>query len=166
MATDNDPLLTAGSPLASRILFTFRELRRDVLDLHAFLEMAGDKPPAQREAVLDAVADLVRRGVLQERGSDFYSLSESGRLALAGPRDITLLGRPNCHLCDDAQKIIASLAAKFGLPLREVNIDEDFALRQRYGNDIPVLFLGHEEIARHSLDANLLEEPLAKIAAA
>jgi glutaredoxin len=155
-----------GSPLASRILSTFGELRRDVLDLHAFLEMAGGNPPAQREAVLDTVADLVRRGLLQERGSDFYSLSESGRLALARPRELTLLSRPDCHLCDDARKIVAPLAANFSLSFREVNIDEDSALRQRYGNDIPVLFLGTEELARHSLNAKLLEERLAKIAAA
>jgi hypothetical protein len=166
MTTDNSPLLAANSPLAVRILSTFRELQRDVLDLHAFLEMAGGNPPEQREAVLDAVADLARRGLLCESGSDFYSLSENGRLALAGPRDLTLLGRPDCHLCDDARKIIVPLAAKFGLSLREVNIDEDFALRERYENDIPVLFLGSKEIARHSVNDGLLRDTLGTISRA
>jgi|HubBroStandDraft_1064217.scaffolds.fasta_scaffold477205_1 hypothetical protein len=166
MATDNSPLLAANSPLSHRILSTFGELQREVLDLHAFLEMTGGKPPEQREAVLDAVADLARRGLLRERGSDFYSLSEAGRLAMAGPRDLTLLGRPACHLCDDARNIIAPLIAKFGLSLRDVNIDEDSALRQRYGSDIPVLFLASQEIARYSIDAVLLRERLASIARA
>jgi glutaredoxin len=150
-------------PLGAKILGTFRELSRDVLDLHALLEMAGGNPPEQREAVIDAVTELARRGLLRERGGDFYSLSEAGRLAIAGPHDLTLLGRPGCHLCEDAKKTIAPLAAEFKLPLREVNLDEDDTLRGQYGDDIPVLFLGQEEIARHGVDVGPLRERLQRI---
>lgn len=160
---NNNSAAASVGPLVGKVLATFRELQRDVLDLHALLEMAGGNLPEQREAVVDAVTELVRRGLLRERGSDFYSLSEAGRLAIAGPRDLTLLGRPGCHLCEDARKTIAPLAAEFGLPLGEVNIDEDATLRGLYGDDIPVLLLGQEEIARHAVDAGLLRERLQRI---
>lgn len=163
MAPDNNPLLAKNSPLPIRILSTFRELRREVLDLHTFLEIAGGNVPSQREAVLDAVTNLVQHGLLRERGGDFYSLTESGRLALAGPRDLTLLGRPGCHLCEEARTIVAPMAAKFGLLFGEINTDEDARLRERYGTDVPVLFLGSQEIARHSVDAGRLRDRLAAI---
>lgn len=151
----------ACRPLAWRILSTFRELRRDVLDLHSLLEIAGEKAPERRETILDAVAELVLHGLLLERGSDFYSITEAGRLAIAAPAELTLLVRPDCHLCEEATKIIVPLTEKFGLSLREVNVDEASALRRSYGNDIPVLFRGSEEIARHSMDAVALRKVLA-----
>jgi thioredoxin reductase (NADPH) len=158
MKQDSRP--SACSPLALKILSTFRELQRDLLDLHSFLEITGEKAPERREAVLDAVAELVFHGLLLERGSDFYSISEAGRLAIAPPRELTLLSRPDCHICEDACKIIAPLAGELALSLREVNVDEDSALQRRYGNDIPVLFRGSEEIARHSVDAGTLRSVL------
>lgn len=41
---------------------------------------------------------------------------------------------------------------EFGATLREVNIDEDAVLRERYGWDVPVIFLGARKVAKHRLD--------------
>jgi len=77
---------------------------------------------------------------------------EDKRLAASGPRAITLYTRPGCHLCEEAKALIESLLSEFGATLREVNIDEDEVLRQRYGTDIPVIFIGSRKAAKHRVD--------------
>jgi glutaredoxin len=77
---------------------------------------------------------------------------EDARLALAGPREVTLYTRPGCHLCEDAKTAIAPLLREFGAVLREVNIDKDAVLEERYGWDIPVIFIGARKVAKHRVD--------------
>ncbi|HEV2197552.1 MAG TPA: glutaredoxin family protein [Candidatus Acidoferrum sp.] len=77
---------------------------------------------------------------------------EDARLAACGPRDVTLYSRPGCHLCEEAKATIAPLLREFGAVLREVNIDEDAILKERYGCDIPVLFIGAHKAAKHRVD--------------
>ena len=74
---------------------------------------------------------------------------EDARLAASGPRDVTLYTRPGCHLCDEAKAAIAPLLHEFGATLREVNIDADPFLKERYGWDIPVIFIGQRKVAKH-----------------
>ncbi len=78
--------------------------------------------------------------------------NEDQRLSAAGPRDVTLYTRPGCHLCDEAKAAIAPLLLEFGATLREVNIDEDPILNQRYGWDVPVIFIGTRKAAKHRVD--------------
>ena len=77
---------------------------------------------------------------------------EELRLARCGPRDVTLYTRPGCHLCDEAKAAIASLLREFGAVLHEVNVDEDMVLKERYGWDVPVIFIGQRKAAKHQVD--------------
>lgn len=64
--------------LKLRILRMFAELGKETLDLHELFEAGGNDPDA-RVAVFDLVEGLVKHGALEERGNDFYSLTEKGR---------------------------------------------------------------------------------------
>jgi glutaredoxin len=77
---------------------------------------------------------------------------EDFRLASAHPLEVTLYTRPGCHLCEDAKSVLQPLLGEFGATFREVNIDEDRELKQRYGSDIPVIFLGAHKAAKHRVD--------------
>jgi len=77
---------------------------------------------------------------------------EDARLAACGPRDVTLYTRPGCHLCEEAKAAIAPLLREFGAALREVNIDEDPALQERFGGDVPVIFIARRKAAKHRVD--------------
>jgi hypothetical protein len=66
--------------LTRRVLGMFGELGRDALDLHELFEAGGNDPDARRE-VFYRVESLVERGLLEERGNDFYALTEAGREA-------------------------------------------------------------------------------------
>ena len=52
---------------------------------------------------------------------------------------VTLLGRRNCHLCDDAIEALNALADAFGLTSTIVDIDEHDHLVKEYGLRIPVI---------------------------
>ncbi|MGH9790004.1 MAG: glutaredoxin family protein [Candidatus Acidiferrales bacterium] len=65
---------------------------------------------------------------------------------------VTLYTRAGCHLCEEAKQQMAPLLAEFGAALREVDVDSDDALRERYGNDVPVIFLGARKVAKHRVD--------------
>jgi glutaredoxin len=90
---------------------------------------------------------------------------EDTRLAASGPRDVTLYTRPGCHLCDDAKSAIAPLLQEFGATLHEVNIDNDPVLKERYGWDIPVIFIGQRKVAKHHVDVEQFQRQLRGAAA-
>ncbi|MET1052316.1 MAG: glutaredoxin family protein [Mycetocola sp.] len=61
---------------------------------------------------------------------------------------LTLIGKPGCHLCDDARVVVTgvidSLATRPDAPeltLDEVSILDDAALNERYAEEIPVLLI-------------------------
>jgi glutaredoxin len=148
--------------IAHRILQLFDELKKESLDLHALLELAGGNAPENREAVLDAVARMEERGWLRAAGSDVYERTEDGRLAIAYPLDVTLYTRAGCQLCEEAKEQMAPLLGEYGASLREVDVDADPVLHERYTNDVPVIFLGSRKVAKHRLDLDQFRRQLAR----
>jgi hypothetical protein len=65
--------------LTKEVLRSFAVWGKDSLDLHELFEAGGNEPDA-RTAVFDIVERLVREGILNEEGNDFYSLTEKGKL--------------------------------------------------------------------------------------
>ncbi|HEX7956797.1 MAG TPA: hypothetical protein VF508_07645 [Pyrinomonadaceae bacterium] len=72
--------------LTPRVLAMFDEMGKDELDLHELFEAGGNDPEA-RLAVFNTVEELVGRGLLEERGNDFYALTAAGREAAAAARE-------------------------------------------------------------------------------
>ena|SRR5690242_1291706 len=72
--------------------------------------------------------------------------------ASAESLEVTLYTRPGCHLCEEAKSLIAPLVAEFDARLREVNVDADPELHERFNLDVPVIFLGSRKIAKHRVD--------------
>jgi glutaredoxin len=158
-----------GSPemnsIARRVLEAYDELGRDALELSTLAERAAEPGqhavPAERDRIRAVLRQLVRQGWLRWAGSwDLFARTEEGRLALAGPRELTLYTRPGCHLCEEAKSEIAPLLGEYGARLREVNIDDDPVLRERYTNDVPILFLGSRKVAKHRVNLTQLRRQL------
>ena len=66
--------------------------------------------------------------------------------------DTVLYTRRGCCLCDEAK----SLLEKYGLTVREVDIDADPILREKYNECVPVVFIGGRERFRGRVDSRLL----------
>ena len=85
---------------------------------------------------------------------------EDERLAGAGTHEVTLYTRPGCHLCGEAKSAIAPLLSECGAVLREVNIEGDAVLEERYGLDIPVIFIGSRKAAKHRVNVEQFRRQL------
>ena len=59
---------------------------------------------------------------------------------------LTLYGRKECCLCDEMAEVVAVVAGERGLEVVKVDVDDDPALAQAYGHEIPVLCLGTQRI--------------------
>ncbi|MBD0745777.1 glutaredoxin family protein [Streptomyces sp. CBMA152] len=56
-------------------------------------------------------------------------------------RLVTLIGKPGCHLCDDARAVVESVCAETGAAWEEKDITEDEALHKEYWEQIPVVLV-------------------------
>ena len=74
--------------------------------------------------------------------------------------ELTLYTRAGCHLCEEMKAALAPVLREFSLGLREVDVDTDAALRARFGEEVPVLFLGERKIAKHRADITQLRRRL------
>jgi Mn-dependent DtxR family transcriptional regulator len=71
--------------IEKRVLGSFEDWEKEKLDLHTLFEI-GENDPDARTAVFDAVERLVKDGLLQEEGNDFYSLTKKGREAASSSK--------------------------------------------------------------------------------
>jgi len=58
----------------------------------------------------------------------------------SAPR-VVLLGRPGCHLCDEARAVVKHVAGELGVAWQEQSVDDDPELLRRYAEQIPVTFV-------------------------
>lgn len=150
--------------IAQRILAAFDQLDRASLDAATLVAFFGDGSAQSRAVVFDALPELANAGLLREHGADSYSRTEDGRLAVAAPHAITIYTRAQCHLCEEARVVIAPAAAEFGASVREIDVDSDPVLRERYTNDVPVIFVGPRFFAKYRVDAEQLRRALRNAA--
>jgi glutaredoxin len=55
---------------------------------------------------------------------------------------LTLLGKPGCHLCDDARAVVETVLAEHpGVAFEEKSILDDPELLDRYVEEIPVVLI-------------------------
>jgi glutaredoxin len=79
----------------------------------------------------------------------------------AAPKVVTLLGRPGCHLCDDARTELQPILVEMGAQLREVNIEDDDALHVAHLERIPVILVGDVEICHFFVDEPAVRDALS-----
>jgi len=72
--------------VALEILRLFGETGTEGWDLHGFFELVAGDNPERRVEVFDTVEKLVSAGFLESRGSDFYTITETGEEAAASGR--------------------------------------------------------------------------------
>ena len=73
-----------------------------------------------------------------------WSTAKSG--SIPSVPQVTLYGKPGCHLCDDARAVVERVRADHPFELTEVDVTLDPELHRAYGERIPVLELDGEEL--------------------
>lgn len=87
---------------------------------------------------------------------------------------VTLIGKPGCHLCDDARAAILRVGEDLGAPdraggpvaieLAELSILDDERLARRYAEKIPVVMIGQKQHAIWKVDETRLAAAIEKAA--
>ena len=54
---------------------------------------------------------------------------------------VRVLSKPGCHLCEDAEAVVAAVCAEVGATFEVVDITQDPELLATYGEQIPVTFV-------------------------
>jgi glutaredoxin len=80
----------------------------------------------------------------------------------AGPPRYQLLTRSGCHLCDDMARLLDSVLPPRGLAYETIDVDGDAALRERFGESVPVLLRDGQAVAKVRTDRARLERILAR----
>jgi glutaredoxin len=76
---------------------------------------------------------------------------------------VTIYGKPGCHLCEQARKVVRGVQDERAFELEEVDVSLDAALNRRYGERIPVLELEGEELFEYFVDADALRRQLDRV---
>lgn len=74
---------------------------------------------------------------------------------------VTLLGKPGCHLCDDARAVVAEVLADYSsVKFDELSILDDEALHEKYVEEIPVVLIDGKVHNIWRVDADRLRAAL------
>lgn len=58
-----------------------------------------------------------------------------------GVARVQIIGKPGCHLCEDAEVVVARVCAEVGETYEVVSILDDPELADRYFEEIPVILV-------------------------
>ena len=85
--------------------------------------------------------------------------------------ELTLIGKPGCHLCDDAREVVDEVVADFlvrhpGVDIVRVeqDINADEALAAKYREEIPVLLINGKIHNYWRIDSERLTRALFALA--
>ena len=79
---------------------------------------------------------------------------------------LTLIGKPGCHLCDDARVVIDDVVVDLeaAIDVNEVSILDDDSLFERYADEIPVVLIDGAVHTIWRVDAARLRTALLEVA--
>jgi hypothetical protein len=78
------------------------------------------------------------------------------------PPRYELLTRQGCHLCDEMAGLLDRVFAERGLTYGRVDVDRSAALRERWGETVPVLLRDGRAVAKVRLSEQALQRILRR----
>jgi glutaredoxin len=73
---------------------------------------------------------------------------------------VTVYSKPDCHLCEEAMRVLERLRRELQFHLEEIDITADEALHRAYFERIPVVALGGQELFEYHVSEQLMRERL------
>jgi glutaredoxin len=77
----------------------------------------------------------------------------------AAPR-VTVYSRPGCHLCEEAEAVVAAVCEELGESFVVVMVDDHPDLRERFTDEVPVTFVDGRQHDFWRVDASRLRAAL------
>ena len=66
--------------------------------------------------------------------------------------EVILYTRSGCHLCDEVKATLTRLEPRGGFTWKEVDIDSDPELRQKFNEEVPVVFIDGKKAFKYRMD--------------
>lgn len=75
-------------------------------------------------------------------------------------RRLTLYTRQNCCLCEKMKAVIRTLGEEPQVALEEIDVDSEPQLAERYGHEVPVLFIDGRKAFKYRVTVRELKRKL------
>jgi len=75
---------------------------------------------------------------------------------------VIVYSRKGCHLCEEVKQSLSRLADRAAFTWREVDIDEDAELREKYNEEVPVVFVDGRKAFKYHMSERQFLERLAR----
>ena len=75
--------------------------------------------------------------------------------------DVVVYSRKGCHLCEIVKETLTQVEGDADFEWREVDIDLDFELRQKYNEEVPVVFIDGRKAFKYRMDRRQFLRALA-----
>jgi glutaredoxin len=79
---------------------------------------------------------------------------------------LLLYTRKQCCLCEEMKTTLSRVAARVPFALEEIDVDTSPVLQEKYGDEVPVLFINGRKAFKYRLAAVELEKRLKREGAA
>ncbi len=66
--------------------------------------------------------------------------------------EVVVYSRRGCHLCDIVKEALTRAEGKADFVWREVDIDSDSQLRQKYNDEVPLVFIDGRKAFKYRMD--------------
>jgi glutaredoxin len=73
---------------------------------------------------------------------------------------LQLYTRKDCCLCDEMKTTLSRVAGRVSFAIEEIDVDTSPGLQEKYGNEVPVLFINGRKAFKYRLTARELEKRL------
>ena len=77
-------------------------------------------------------------------------------------RTVTLIRKPGCHLCDDAQSVVEKVCGEVGVSWESKDISRDQQLHEQYWEQIPVVLVDGRQHTFWRVDEQRLRKALTE----
>jgi glutaredoxin len=75
---------------------------------------------------------------------------------------LTLYSRKDCCLCEEMKTVLREVAANIQIEIDEIDVDTSPELREKFSDEVPVLFIDGRKAFKYRVTANELERRLGR----
>ncbi len=74
--------------------------------------------------------------------------------------EITLYTRKDCCLCEEMKEVVRKVVGEISLETKEIDVDTAPDLQEKYGNEVPVLFINGRKAFKYRVTEGELRKRL------
>lgn len=76
--------------------------------------------------------------------------------------ELTFYTRKDCGLCAEMKEVVDQFARRYSLAIEEIDVDRSADLREKYGSEVPVLFINGRKAFKYRVTVKELEKRLGR----